>query len=168
MSLLSFREEVLQLVGAGVDEYVSESDPSRMPSARDAAHAMLAAMPTKSAYDDLVGPFYSSEGARKVLGGISRQALSERAARGTILRVQTADEHFLYPVFQFEQGAVNKRLRKVLGAFKGHDGWAVATWLSVPVAALQGRTPRAVIGAKDDLAPVIEGAREIAQRWSAP
>lgn len=168
MSVLSFKDQVLQLVSAGVDEYVSDSDPSRMPSASDTASAMLAAMPTKSPYDDLAGPFYSSEGARKVLGNISRQALNERAARGTILRVQTADEHYLYPVFQFEQGAVNKRLRKVLSAFKGHDGWAVATWLSVPVAALHGRTPREVIGAKDDLTPVIEGAREIAQRWSAP
>ena len=123
---------------------------------------------TESAYDNLAGPFYSGDGASNALGGIGNQELGELVDKGAVLRVLTADGHDLYPAFQFEQGAVSERLTEVLAALKGQDGWAVAAWLSVPVAALEGRTPREVVSSTDDLAPVVESARAVARRWSAP
>src|SRR5262245_44904763 len=82
--------------------------------AEEAARRMFAALPRSSRYDELVGPFYDTAGACAVLGGIRRQAVAQRADRGTILRVVTGDRRNLYPVFQFDAGIVKPEVRQLL------------------------------------------------------
>ena len=49
------------------------------------------------------GPFYSTAGLARVLGGVSRQAIEERRRRRTVLALRTADDAWVYPAFQLDE-----------------------------------------------------------------
>ena len=104
---------------------------------------MLAAVPEPSPWAEL-GPFYSTAGIARVLGGVSRQAVEERRRRRTILALRTADGVWVYPAFQLDG-----RNRVVpgwptcspaSGPATADDEWMVAAFVAAPQPALGGRT----------------------------
>lgn len=102
---------------------------------------MLNALPTPSRWDNSLGPFYGTGQLARLLGDISRQAVSDRRERRRLLGLKTPDGVVLYPAFQFdEQNRVLKGLPEVLQCFRGGgaDDWAVARWLTTPLRPLKG------------------------------
>lgn len=120
-------------LSAVVDRY---RDVGRAPSEllgepEDLAdRAVLAHAPAVSPWDELIGPFLRSDGVQARLG-ISRQAVAAKAARRRLLRVFTADDIALFPIWQFADGAVVPGLAPILASFPEDavDGWTLAGWL---------------------------------------
>lgn len=139
-------------------------------SAEELADRMLQAVPMASRWNDLVGPFYSTNQVAKICGGISRQALADRRERRTILGLKTADGVIVYPTFQFdEKNRVVSGLPEVLQCFRGVevDDWTLAGWLVSPSRALGGRSAVDWLHLGRELEPVLVLARDAAQRFSA-
>jgi hypothetical protein len=105
------------------------------------ARAVQASAPVASPWDELVGPFLRSEGVQARLG-ISRQAVSAKAARRRLLRTITVDGEHLYPLWQFDSDHLVSGLAEVLALFpeQAVDGWTLAAWLRTPDPDL-GETP---------------------------
>lgn len=108
----------------------------------DLAGLMVTVVPVPSPWDDAVGPFYLGDQVRRLLGGITRQALAERRSRRTLLALRTADDEWVYPVSQFDllAGEVPDALGPVLKAFDtwDDDEWTIAAWLQRPLRELAG------------------------------
>jgi hypothetical protein len=135
----------------------------------DLAARMLATVPEPSPWSEL-GPFYSTAGFARVLGGVSRQAVEERRRRRTVLALRTADDAWVYPAFQLdEHNMVVRGLADVLDRFRpraGEDEWMIASFLAAPQPALGGASIVDHLRANGDLAPVLDLADERAARWS--
>jgi hypothetical protein len=139
-------------------------------SAEELADRMLQAVPTVSRWNDLVGPFYSTNQVAKICGGISRQALADRRERRTILGLKTADGVIVYPMFQFDdKNRVVSGLPEVLQCFRGVDvdDWTLAGWLVSPSRALGGRSVVGWLHHGLELEPVLVLARDAVRRFSA-
>lgn len=139
--------------------------PDALGSPEELAAQMVDAfVPTVWEYDELLGPFVTSEAARKRLG-ISRQALHQRVARGRLLQVVTADGVHLYPLFQFDGREIRRGLGDVLAQFRDVDidPWTIAAWLRSPEALLDGATPLDCLAERTE--DVITAARDLAQHW---
>lgn len=154
-------ERLAALVDAGVD-VTSLGDPD------DVAARAAAAVPHAPApYDLTMGPFYDTSGLTRWLG-ISRQALADRARRGSVLACRTSDGHLVYPAFQFgRDGAVRAGLIDVLRVFAGQDGWVVAAWLTAPTGGLDGHSALDWLALGRDAATVVDLATDDTARWKA-
>ncbi len=157
---LTRRVDALRSQGHSPDEL---GDPEAL------AARMLAAVPEPSPWAEL-GPFYSTAGIARVLGGISRQAVEERRRRRTILALRTADGVWVYPAFQLDdRNRVVRGLAEVLDRFRPEtpdDEWMVASFLAAPQPALGGASVVDHLRAGGDLAPVLDLAGERAARWA--
>lgn len=135
----------------------------------DLAARMLATVPEPSPWAEL-GPYYSTTGIARVLGGVSRQAVEERRRRRTILALRTADDVWVYPAFQLDgHNQVLRGLADVLARFRpqtGDDEWMIASFLAAPQPGLGGLSVAGHLREGGDLDPVITLARERAARWS--
>lgn len=134
-----------------------------------ATDRMLQVVPTVSRWNDLLGPFYSTNQVAKISGGIFRQALADRRERRTILGLKTADGVVVYPAFQFdEKNRVLSGLPEVLQCFRGVDvdDWTLAGWLVAPSRALKGRSAIEWLRHGKELEPVLVLARDAARRFS--
>jgi hypothetical protein len=133
------------------------------------ADRMLAAVPAPSPWRDL-GPYYSTSGLARVLGGVSRQAIEERRRRRTILALRTADDVWVYPAFQLDDhNRVVRGLADVLDRFHPRardDEWMVASFLAAAQPGLDGRTVVDHLRAGGDIGPALALADERAARWS--
>ncbi len=104
------------------------------------ATRMVAALPSVHPWDIELGPFYDTTGLIRWLG-VTRQALADRAKRGTLLACRTEDNHLLYPVFQFDRvGQVRPGVIEAVGTLTraGADGWAIGAWLTTASGAFDG------------------------------
>lgn len=133
------------------------------------AARMLAAVPEPSPWAEL-GPFYSTAGIARVLGGVSRQAIEERRRRRTILALRTADGAWVYPAFQLDdRNRVVAGLARVLALFRPDtpdDEWMVAAFVAADQPALGGSSIVGHLrdgGSLDDVLPL---AAERADRWA--
>ncbi len=160
-------------IGSAVDEMIARGEiQDYSAKAQQAAlHAAVTAIQKAQDFTDRVGPFYSIDRVRQILGGarpVSRQAISDRVKNHRLLRVRTADGKNLFPAFQFDDGAVHAELVKVTQPLleAGTDGWTVVYWLTTPLPQFDGQTPLALVraGATDD---VVALARTDAATWSA-
>lgn len=136
-------------------------DPAEM------AERMLSVVPVQHPWDAQIGPFYDPPGVVGMLG-VSKQAVADRAQRGTLLRVTTQQGRHLYPAFQFAGRRLRPAVSEELGRFRNThvDGCAVASWFTTPAAALDGVTPARWLRDGADPAPVVALARDVAARWS--
>src|SRR5262245_31297673 len=135
----------------------------------DLAARMLATVPEPSPWTEL-GPYYSTSGIARVLGGVSRQAVEERRRRRTVLALRTADNVWVYPAFQLdEHNQVVRGLAEVLAPFhpQTDSDWMVASFLAAPQPGLGGLSIVDHLRDGGDLDPVVALARERAARWSA-
>lgn len=143
--------------------------PEQLGAADDLAARMLAAVPQPSPWAEL-GPFYSTAGIARVLGGISRQAVEERRRRRTILALRTSDGVWVYPAFQLDdRNRVVQGLADVLDRFRPdtpEDEWMVAAFVAAPQPGLDGRSIADHLRAGGDLAPVLDLAADRAARWA--
>lgn len=132
------------------------------------AQRMLAAFPEPSRWDDLLGPFFTTGQMTRLLGGISRQALSERRERRTVLGLRTADGVVVYPTFQLDaHNSVLRGLPEVLQCFdrQAVDEWTLAGWLVARHGALGGRSVVEWLQQDGDLEPVLAIARDANRRF---
>ncbi len=164
-------ERVLQRVREALIE-IEERYRSRGRSVaelgvEELAARMAAVVPLPSPVNDQIGPFYRTEQVARLLG-VSRQAVHDRAKRGAILVLRTADDVSVYPTFQFEGRRLVSGLRAVLTELHREDvdRWAVAAWLVSPTAALGGASPLETIRAGGDLGAVRDLARDARRRWT--
>lgn len=169
-----FPEQVAWLVGVHLNELESSyAERGRsladLASPQELAERMVAIVPRPSRWDDFLGPFYGPAQVAEILGGISRQAVAERRQRHTLLGLKTADGHWVYPVFQFdERNSVRAGLPDLLQtlAASGVDDWSLAGWLVSPLRSLDGRTPIEWLRQRRDLATLLEVGRDAARRFS--
>lgn len=96
---------------------------------------------------------------------VTLDELEQRRTRHEVLGVRTADEQWIFPTWQVADGVVLAGLGEVLAAFEGHPAWSVGIWLRSPREELGERTPYEALVA-GDLAPVVELAAVVAERWS--
>ena len=105
------------------------------------------------AWDADIGGFYDTAGARAALGGVSKQAVSERVRQGRLLGLPLASDghtrdRLVYPVWQFRPGLL-RHLPRVL-AVAGYEpdrpttGWTIAMWLVTPDPDLGGAPLEAI------------------------
>lgn len=143
-------DRIPQQVAALVEERLSATEERYAAQGRsltdlgtpeDLADQMVALIPPPSAWDRVVGPFYSTSGVAVLLGGVSRQAVADRRRRSTIFALQTTEGDWVYPAFQFDShlsiyhalGSIQQRLPETV-----IDGWTLAGWLTAPQAGLEG------------------------------
>lgn len=110
-----------------------------------------------SRWDDMLGPFYSTQQVEKLFGGVSA------------LSLKTSDKKTIYPAFQFdEQNRVVSGLSEVLLSFRdsGVDDWTLAGWLVSPSGSLDGRSVVEWLRQGRELEPALALARDAAQRFS--
>lgn len=138
-------------------------------SAEELAERMLQAVPTVSRWNELLGPFYSTNQVAKICGGISRQALANRRERRTILGLKTSDGVMVYPTFQFdEKNRVLKGFPEILQCFRGVDvdDWTLAGWLVSPSRSLGSRSVVEWLRLGKEIEPALVLARDAARRFS--
>jgi hypothetical protein len=114
-----------------------------------------------------LGPSYSSQQVREVMGRGTRQSVSELAKRGRLLALPEADGRLAFPAFQF--GRTGERLpalERILAIFAGavETPYTVASWFVTPEPLLNGKTPAAWLRAGRRIEPVLEAATRYAQR----
>lgn len=139
----------------------------------DTIAGLLAAVPQfDGPWGPAVGPVYLTEQVRGLLGGVSRQALADRAKRSTLLALKTRDGHTVYPAWQFTfDRQVLEGLAEVLRLFAGDehgevvDGWTLASWLRIPLPELDGGSVADRLRA-GDVAAARQVAAHAAARWS--
>jgi hypothetical protein len=180
VATLSHREAILGQVAHNWDEEFDAIVGRLNMPPEEIAKLMLNSIPRKHFYDELLGPFYDTEGVRQMLGNVSRQAIHDRVKNGTLLQVQTSDRVSLYPAFQFAGSSIAPGFKSVLQIFRGLsvDGWTIATWFRTPAQTLQGLTPLDVLSPEQaskkhrkysvSLADVASLATETARRWETP
>src|ERR671918_1696636 len=144
-------------------------DADALGDADSLAARMLAAVPQPSPWTEL-GPFYSTTGIARVLGGVSRQAVEERRRRRTVLALRTADGVWVYPAFQLDgRNRVVPGLADVLERFHPEtpdDEWMVAAFVAAPQPGLGERSIVEHLRAGGDPAQVMALADERARRWA--
>lgn len=145
------------------------SSPELLTSEPDAlAEHMVASIPTRNAYDDLVGPFYDTSGLRKWLG-LSRQALASRVDAGSLLACPTQDGQLVYPAWQFRSdGTTVPHLPTIIKILRPAiaSPWTIATWLRAPSEATGGLDAVTWLTDGGDPGLILAEARDDAARWA--
>jgi hypothetical protein len=164
--------KVAQLVQAeimsGAHDELNTYDSARIHSL---VKAMTRVLPTHQQPEVQMaakaGPFYQTATLVEWLG-VTRQALSKRAAKRELLAVQDSQGHVYYPDRQFmEDGTALPGLRKVLDVLATGTPvqWTWALWLAGSSSSLSGRTAWDALHS-GDLDAVLHSARHDAARWS--
>lgn len=138
----------------------------------DTVAELLAALPEfDGPWGPAIGPVYRTDQLRALLGGVSRQALSDRVKRSTLLALKTRDGITVYPAWQFSEGQVLPGLGEVLKLFAADehgevvDAWTLASWLRTGLDELEGDSVSDRLRA-GELEPALAAARTAAARWS--
>ncbi|GAA4377005.1 hypothetical protein [Paeniglutamicibacter cryotolerans] len=169
----NWRERVLDGVGRRLDQMVASQEVTDFSgeAGRATVNAMADAVLRANRINDRLGAFYTTDRVRKVLGDVSRQAVSERVKNHRLLRVKTADGVVLFPAFQFINGAVAPGLQHLLSVLLGTgvDGWTVTYWLTARLAQLGESTALEVLasGDSDRIAELGKLAATDAAGWHA-
>lgn len=161
-SMTAFNDRLLTLLRSG------QLDAAALPTPEDLVeHGIHARRPT-SPVPDLVGPVYTSGGVQSLLH-ISRQQLADRRHRGTIVTARTTDGRWVYPAYQFLDGALRSDVREVLDTLRASgtpDPWTVTLWFPTARAELGGVSPLKLLDA-GHLDDVLAHAAGTAARWAA-
>lgn len=169
----AWRERVLDGVGRSLDQLVAADEVSAFTAdtERVTVKAMTDALQVANRVNDRLGAFYTTDRVRKVLDGVSRQAVSERVRANRLLRVDTADGEKLFPAFQFRDGRMVPGLQDLLRILldSGVDGWTVAYWLTARIGQLGEVTAVDVLnsGDADRIAVLKALAAEDVASWRA-
>lgn len=161
-SMTAFNDRLLALLRSG------QIDAATLPAPEELVeHGIHARRPT-SPLPALVGAVYTSGGVQSVLG-ISRQQLADRRRRGTIITARTSDGRWVYPAYQFDDGALRADVREVLDTLRASgtpDPWTLALWFPTAKAELGGVSPLKLLEV-GRLDAVLAHATGTAARWAA-
>lgn len=138
--------------------------------AEDAGRRAAAFTSAGQAWADDIGPFYDTNGAQVALGGVTKQAVSQRVNGRRLLGLRLAAdgtnrERMVYPVWQFGTGVL-RHMPEVLAAAgytpdRPTTGWTVAAWLRTADPLIGGMTPLSLLKAGHQ-AKVLVLARDMA------
>ena len=168
-----WRERILDGMGRNLDQMVAANEVTDFSgdAGRATINAMTEAALATNRINDRIGAFYTTDRVRKMLGGISRQAVSDRVRNDRLLRVTAADGVLLFPAFQFNNGAVVSGLQRLLKVLlsDGTNGWTVTYWLTARIGQLGESSPLDVLasGDADRIAELERIAGEDAAGWRA-
>lgn len=112
-----------------------------------------------------IGPFYDTAGVMKLLGGIAKQAVGARRRKATILALRTADDKWVYPVFQFAGAGVRRSLLPAIHAFRDSPPWSAALWFVTDNDDLDGMSPLKWAMADLPAEAVTVSAQRTAAEW---
>lgn len=128
--------------------------PEAAPEAVGRRAAMFVA--AGLAWADDVGPFLDTDGVRAALGGVTKQAVSQRMNARRLLGLRLAEDgsgavRLVYPAWQFRPGILDL-LPEVLAAAgyspgRATTGWTIATWLTTSHPGLGDMTPVQLLAA---------------------
>jgi hypothetical protein len=142
-------------------EVLADSAPTG--DAGEAGRRAALAAVAGQVWSEHLGPLFDTDGVAALLGGVTKQAVSDRVRRRRLLALRTGSGRLVYPAFQFDGRHVLRGLADVLGQIEPDDAeaWTVASWLTTPDPALGGRTP--VDALRDgDTDPVLAAAADVA------
>jgi hypothetical protein len=111
-----------------------------------------------------LGAMFDTRQVQDLLGGRTRQAVSDLVKRHRLLALPAADGRPLFPAFQFSgSGRPFAAVAAVLEQFRGAavDPYTIASWFATPKALLNGQSP-----AGHDPQLVEQAARRTAARLS--
>jgi len=97
---------------------------------------------------------HSTAEVAEMLGGVSRQAVSQRVAKGQLMSIQISGKAW-FPDWQFALGRPVERLTEVIAALveTDHDALTADAMMTNPLPEEGGRTPAELLAAGDaDLA----------------
>ncbi len=163
----SAKETNIRRLAAAIIDRVPDFDVSELDdeSLDRTVDMIVGLLPRRSAWDAILGPFYTTGSLCRTLN-ITRQALDSRVRTGSLIRVRTVDGRFLYPSFQIHDGVAVPGLAPVVRILRSgtEDDYAIAQWLATPGG--DGRSParRLLDGESTD---VDREARHTAAAWGA-
>ena len=166
------KRRLLAAITARLDDLYASNAVTPLDLPDDVARQMVGSVPRQHLSDESVGPFYDTDGVRKLLSRngrpVSRQAIADRISRMTILGAKTADGHWAFPTFQFAGDDIIPELRKVLACFRDTtaDGWAVAAWLNTPSTTFDGLTAVEWLRTGRPIETVLADAGAATTAWS--
>ncbi|WP_022885805.1 hypothetical protein [Glaciibacter superstes] len=158
------RKRLLEAVSVRLDAL----DAGQVTAGRvdELAERMVAVIPQPSPWNDVLGPFYSTQAVQRFLG-VTRQAVQKRVRSGSLVRVVTQDGTSLFPAFQFRDARPVQGLLEVVAELRRGttDEYAIAQWLAIRDPA-SGTSPldRMVAG---QIAAVLSEAAHTAAAWAA-
>ena len=88
-----------------------------------------------------IGAVYDTAGVQTLLGGVSDEVLATRRQAHTIIAMQTSDQRWVYPAFQFAGDDVDPALVPAIRALRGAPAWSAALWFVTPNPDLGAATP---------------------------
>lgn len=160
VSLLAERLAAFERAGGSV---------RRLGGAEAVAERMLAALPASSAWNEALGPFYTTPQVARLLGDISRQAVASRRSSHSLVALRTADDQWVYPAFQFDpRHGTLPGLADLWAVLVGseEERWTLARWLVAEQDELGGRSVvealRSGVSTKELLPLVRDAARRFA------
>ena len=140
----------------------SVADDAFAPDAR--ARAILRGLDYAHADLKEAGGAYDLAQVRKVMRGVSRQAIEKRVREGSLLAVPGPNNRRSYPTLQFTaDGSVVEGLRAVREALRTQNSWAILGFLINPQDVLEGDRPIARLRA-GALEPVLQAARRMGEQ----
>jgi hypothetical protein len=143
-------------------------EPETLGTPAEVARRMIATIPQPSPWAKVLGPVYTTSGVRGLLGGITRQAVDDRVARGTLFALTTADRHRVFPAFQFDdRNEPLAGLAELIAPLRPlADDWMVASWLTQPAAELNRRSPVVWLRERRDPERLEAWVRATVSRWA--
>lgn len=161
------RDDLLRALLPRLDAIDVESAVTSAGSVDSLAARMVSTLPGAGPLNAEVGPFFDTPALTRWLG-ITRQALGKRVQNGSLLCVKTADNHLLYPAFQFDETRTGlPRLADVLDLLAEKDrtdAWQAALWLNSDGDDLDGLTPAQALRVGRE-SEVIDLARQAGALW---
>jgi hypothetical protein len=140
----------------------SVGDDAFVPDAR--ARAILRGLDHAHADLKEAGGAYDLAQVRKVMRGVSRQAIEKRVREGSLLAVPGPNNRRSYPTLQFNaDGSVVEGLKAVRDALRTQNPWAILGFLINPQDALEGHRPITRLRA-GVLEPVLQAARRMGEQ----
>ena len=168
----SYREKVKEQLASTVDQLVDSGEVTDFSpaAAQNTVASVARAMMQNARRNERFGTFYTTQRVRELLGGVTRQAVSDRVLGRRLLRVTTADGVQVYPAFQFTQDPPGVR-RELIPLLKtllssGVDSWTAVYWLTAKMPEFGNRTALEVAReGGGTLSQLEDMAKEDAQRW---
>lgn len=145
--------------------YAATADRFGSPEELGERAALLAV--AARAWSGHLGALLDTHRVQALMGVGTRQAVSDRAKRGGLLALPTADGRRLYPAFQFgPQGQPHAAVAPVLAAFAAADvsPYTLASWFKTPQDTLDGATPAAWMAHERDEERLVAAAARTAAR----
>lgn len=148
--------------------YAFEAGPS-LGDPSDLGERAALLVVAQSSWRSHLGTLFDTAEVQALLGVGTRQAVSDRARRGGLLMLSTADGRRHYPAFQFgPTGQPFAALPRVLAAFADADvsPYTIASWFRTPQAQLEGATPAQWMGEGRPDERLLDAARRTASRFA--